>query len=573
MADTLWCGKQADKPSLFLQSGQFSSTIKTSIDISAVDTTPQGIGWDDVDTTWGGVEADKLYRNSGQFTSTIKDSESVVALESDLFGVSTDNLNTPYTGRGNDKLRLQSGKFTSTLKTSLDVNAINISPQGISFDATNTPWCGGGGGETKLFLQSGQFTSTLKTSTADLGGDTTNGVSYDGTNTPWIANGTPEKMFLTSGQFTSTIKTSLDISAVDNLPTGIDHGDFAARVPPPPSGDLVFKYHRLAAGGQPAHPTDLLGRTKRYPPLHHVLTILPPPGGVPHKGLLQRFIPSQPPYPSQLLGLVRRYPPLHHKFTAVPIPRLPILSRVIRGPYPPIDALTGRSKRAHARPPSWIEFQQTYREGFRVADASLALFELFVGEDTPPDFGATGQPVATSPTLPFSFTPTPPGTGGKLLYIVVRETNEYGLTSFNTQPTLKLIDSGGAELLQDPSPPQDVVIQDGATGFLRVLASYFPKDDSSPADTWEIYVTEGSDPVPGVDVPAFTGLMIVLGDEAGISQTVGPFTPGTTAHVIVTALRAAGPARGNATVVLKVLALPLDITDGQMFGGNVYEQR
>ena len=572
MADTLWCGFGTNDK-LYLQSGQFTSTIKTSLDINSINAVPRGISWDGVNTPWSASDgAGRLFLQSGQFTSTLKTSQIVTSVDTVPIGMSSDAVNSPWVGNADKKLYLTSGKFSSTLKDSLGVSGVDSFPNGISWDGINTPW--GMSDSEKFGLQSGQFTSTLKQSVSilpfTLGA--IRGMSFDGTDTSTLVLATDDKLFLTSGQFTTTVKDSQSIESITDQPYGIEHGDFDARVPPPivePPG--VISHHRTAAAPHP-HQDWIEGVTKRWPLLHHIFNPEPTPAGVP-RSLLQRFVPSQPPHPSQLLGRVRRYPPIHHKFTAVPIPRLPIVSRVVRGPYPPIDAIRGWSKRSYARPPEWIEFQQTYRQRFRVADDSLVEFQLFLGEDAPPDFLATGQPVATSPTLPFSFTPTPPGSGGKLLYIVVREVDKYGLVSFNTHPTLKLIDSGGVELLQDPSPPHDVVILDGATGFLRVLASYFPVEDPNPADTWEIYVTEGSDPVPGVDVPAFSGLMTILGDEAGLSQTVGPFTPGVTAHVIITALRASGPARGNAAVVLQVLALSIDITDADLFGGGVYEQR
>ncbi len=41
MADTLYTGQADDK--LYLQSGEFTSTLKTSQDVSSVDLQPQGI--------------------------------------------------------------------------------------------------------------------------------------------------------------------------------------------------------------------------------------------------------------------------------------------------------------------------------------------------------------------------------------------------------------------------------------------------------------------------------------------------------------------------------------------------
>ena len=219
LPDTPWCGEQAGK--LYLQSSQFTSTIKDSEDVSGVDTVPSGISWDGTNTPWCGNEADKLYLQSGQFTSTIKDSEDVSGIDVVLMGISWDGTNTPWCGSGgNAKLYLQSGQFTSTLKTSEDVNGIELTCTGISWDGTNTPWCGST--DDKLYLQSGQFTSTVKTS-EDVGGvdESSQDISWNGINTPWCGAG-DQKLYLTSGQFSSTIKSSEYIGGVDNIPRGIE---------------------------------------------------------------------------------------------------------------------------------------------------------------------------------------------------------------------------------------------------------------------------------------------------------------------------------------------------------------
>jgi len=72
MANTPWCGSEANK--LYLQSGQFSSTMKTSLAVGGVDLTPSGISYDGTNTPWCGFEDDKLYLQSGQFSSTMKNS-------------------------------------------------------------------------------------------------------------------------------------------------------------------------------------------------------------------------------------------------------------------------------------------------------------------------------------------------------------------------------------------------------------------------------------------------------------------------------------------------------------------
>lgn len=248
--------------------------------------------------------------------------------------------------------------------------------------------------------------------------------------------------------------------------------------------------------------------------------------------------------------------------------------RYLQGKFPPLDQIQGRSFRRIARPPSWVEFAQTYQQGFRIANDSLAVFELFVGIDQSPDFTATGQPVATSLTLPFSFSPPLPPTGGTTTFhLVVRKRNAYDLQSFNVYERFLTIDSSGAEVLGPITPPLDVRVFDVKTGELRVIAKYISSEDTNPAETWEIYIKEGSDPVPGTDTPVFSGAMVFLGVESIVNEVIAGFTPGAVAHVIVTALRTSDSGRGNAAVVLFTVALSLDLTDGFLFGGSTFEQR
>lgn len=231
--DTTWCEGGADEK-LILTSGQFSSTIKTSEDVSGIDS-PIGVAFDGTNTPWATTDGNsRLLLQSGQFSSTVKDSEDVNAIDSDIADISSDGTNTPWIGNSANKLYLQSGQFTSTLKTSEAIGALDFTPRGISWDGTNTPWCGDLNTTTfggKLYLQSGQFTSTLKDSEAVEAIDNAiHGISFSSGNTPWIGAG-DDKLYLQSGQFTSTIKTSEDISGVTDGPTGIDAND------------------RLAAGG------------------------------------------------------------------------------------------------------------------------------------------------------------------------------------------------------------------------------------------------------------------------------------------------------------------------------------
>jgi len=235
--DTPWIGEQAKK--LYLQSGQFTSTIKDSEYVGGIDTYPWGISWDDSDTLWNAANIDRHYLMSGQFTSTIKASKAVLGGELAPTGISWDGTNTPWAGLIDIKLFLTSGKFTSTLKTSRYVGGINLYLHGISYDGTNTPWTGSNS-PASLFLTSGQFTSTIKTSQAVYTIDLDpKGISWDGINTLWTGLN-DRKLYLTSGQFTSTIKTSRYVGGIDTLPYDIETNNLNGRLgivpePDPPT--------------------------------------------------------------------------------------------------------------------------------------------------------------------------------------------------------------------------------------------------------------------------------------------------------------------------------------------------
>jgi len=210
MVNTPWISFGDKK--LYVQSGQFSVTVKTSLDISGTDASPYGISWDGTNTPWVGVQYAKFYLQSGQFSSTVKTSLDPTGIDSAPRGISWDGADTPWCGGESDKLYLQSGQFSSTVKTSRSIVGIDTNPLSISYDGTNTPWIGSD--ENRLYVQSGKFSVTLKTSlTVSV---KPYGITWDGTNTPWCAYG---KLYLQSGQFSSTIKASLSASGSIDIST------------------------------------------------------------------------------------------------------------------------------------------------------------------------------------------------------------------------------------------------------------------------------------------------------------------------------------------------------------------
>ncbi len=336
----------------------------------------------------------------------------------------------------------------------------------------------------------------------------------------------------------------------------------------PPAVDRIARGVVRFLIGKPAHPSLLIGRVIRR-------------GGVPADQIIdnprivrgfKRNLPTK-------LPPIQRFRARHLRRGAsgppAPVMRAKALRRIIPAQLPPISEFKARVFRSFAKPPPWVEFAQTYTQGFRVADQSFNVFELYVGigVGVSPDFDL--PPVQTSPTLSFAWIPPSlPSSGSTLdLQFVVRKRNQYNLLSFNVYETSLRIDSSGTEIPGPLTAPKNVAVYEGASGKARVLAQYLNSDDVFPADKWEIYAKEGANPVIGVDAPVFSGDMFFLGEDATLNEEIGTFTPGATLHVLVTALRDSDSERASAAVVQIVLPLAVDLTDGQLFGGRFYEQR
>ena len=232
MADTPWVGSVDSK--LYLQSGQFTTTLLTSADIGDVNTQPRGITFDGNNTPWADTFTEKLFLTSGQFSSTIKTEQNIGGVDVSITGISFDGTDTPWCGNDANKLYLTAGQFSSTILTSADITTVDTAPVGISFDGTNTPWAGSEA--DKLYLSTGQFSTSVVTSQSIGGVDNSvSGISFDGTNTPWCGN-EAGKLYLNAGQFSSTILDSVDISGVDASVADICTNAVSARV----SQSIVF---------------------------------------------------------------------------------------------------------------------------------------------------------------------------------------------------------------------------------------------------------------------------------------------------------------------------------------------
>lgn len=146
----------------------------------------------------------------------------------------------------------------------------------------------------------------------------------------------------------------------------------------------------------------------------------------------------------------------------------------------------------------------TFAAAFRgygpIANAAKIGYAVWVGEDALPDLD--GPETAFSATVPFNIPVTPPVSGTKSLYVVVRKRNQHGLVSQNQQPVLIQVDSTGT-LVRNPIPaPIEVHAVAFEAGHFRILAKYPTVDmDTNPADKWRIWIGTTM-PDPDVDPPS-----------------------------------------------------------------------
>lgn len=240
--ETPWAGNESKKH--YVSSGQFSITLKNSLDYTTIAASCRGIEWDGVNTVWIRGNG-KTFLQSGYVaaSSTLKTSMDVSGISADWSGCGTDaNWDTLLCSDGNeaggDHLYLYSGQFSSTIKSSLDINPPDNNSNGISFSSDgHTLWIGY---DTQAhWLQSGEISATVKSS-VEIGAidNHPSGISWDG-NTIWGGK-QADKFYLHSGHTSTTIKTSLDTSSIDNNIAGITTNDSETRTGAAPPGSSTF---------------------------------------------------------------------------------------------------------------------------------------------------------------------------------------------------------------------------------------------------------------------------------------------------------------------------------------------
>jgi len=241
----------------------------------------------------------------------------------------------------------------------------------------------------------------------------------------------------------------------------------------------------------------------------------------------------------------------------------------------PASLLRGHAKRYRGRPADavFLDFQEEFIQNYRVEDSDFERYELWIGEDALPDL--SGEPNAVSQTLPFNYSITPPVSGTKTVYAVLRQRDKYGIISANQKTTVFVIDSSGMAVLAPPSAPLEMQLLQGSIGYAVVFLKYNESGDANPADTFRIFATEGSAPDPDIDAPAASASMVSFGGVAYYRAEIGPYTPGATLYVIGVAERSGDGqygAIGPDTITLAE-SLTLDGDKATQFGGDQYEIR
>jgi hypothetical protein len=231
---------------------------------------------------------------------------------------------------------------------------------------------------------------------------------------------------------------------------------------------------------------------------------------------------------------------------------------------------SGSVSRRYAPPPSWTYYSGAFSGCFRVA--GVARYELYIGDGARPDL--TAEPDDTSADGIFSFSLTPPESGEKTYYYLVRYRNAYGIVSGNEYSRTVTIDDAGALVLPALTEPDSLSVSEHQGRYVLISAAYAAANDGDyRATSWKIYATDtGVDPDPDADTPA-TVAISVIGGRAMLNYLAGPYAAGADVRALVRVYRTDDASNdGNTTVesitMSSAVSAPLD---GAIFGGNAYE--
>ena len=201
----------------------------------------------------------------------------------------------------------------------------------------------------------------------------------------------------------------------------------------------------------------------------------------------------------------------------------------------------------------YLSFQDNNARGnYRVSNDALKLYELYIGQDTLPDFDAA--PAKTSGTLPFDSDAL---AASHTYNAVTRYRNEFNLVTLNILEANTParggeasnsfeIGAGFAEVAARPRDPVNVSLTPAAAGEVHLTAEYQNAEDGDTlkATQFIIYLTSGGgNPDPSVDAIHATVEMVTVEGITRLDYTSSStFGDGVTVKVIVRTRRIdAGP--------------------------------
>lgn len=204
---------------------------------------------------------------------------------------------------------------------------------------------------------------------------------------------------------------------------------------------------------------------------------------------------------------------------------------------------------------SAVTYSTVWSGLYRCANNALRLYELYSGTDTAPDL--TAAAATTSATLPFTHALTPPGAGNREYQIVVRYRNAYNLTSLNRYARKVKISSTGALVVKNPSAPTNMSLQgEIGGGGVHARAHYTAMDDDPVANTWAIYLANGSNPT-GSETPILVPMQIENGGlfrriVRPLSYLIGTFVSGADVRALIRTRHSASGAESTNTTPVTI---------------------
>lgn len=202
---------------------------------------------------------------------------------------------------------------------------------------------------------------------------------------------------------------------------------------------------------------------------------------------------------------------------------------------------------------SGTDYYGTLRGCSRVAQAGIAGWYLYWGEDAEPDTEAAHDEfVADVDRLsasPFAATKDLSAVPSTDHYAQLRYGSEYGILSPPLEnPLIFRIDGTGEESLTPPSGPTIFQIAPYGEGEVRIKAAYFPTFDAlaDRADTWAVWITsDGTTPDPTTAATytvAMAPAQTLLTDPRILDYTTAAdYTEGTPIKVLVRTRRTGTP--------------------------------